>query len=128
MNDLTEKGSLFNIKDLGDESLPFDEIAMHSVKEDAKDAIVNRMESLYHKVISCNNALRKQGSNEVMRVADVLSKIEVKNLFRMVAIEAWRNDEMIDRLKIRVGEIDTRILEGLSELEKPVKKKTNIIT
>jgi len=120
-------GGLFDIKDLGDESLPFDEIAMHAVKDDAKNAILNRMESLYKKVVSCNKALKSQGSDDIMRVADVLEKIEEKNLFRMVTIEAWRDDEMIERLKGRVGEIDYRLLEGLSQIAKAVKKPSSSI-
>jgi hypothetical protein len=119
MNNKTN--SLLNIKDLGDEKLPFDEIAMHSVKEDAKEAILSRMESLYNKVVSCNKALKKQGKNETMRIADVLEKIEVKNLFRIVAIEAWKDEGMIERLKVRVGEIDSVLLEGLSEIKRPRK-------
>lgn len=126
MSNKVENGS-FDIKDLGDESLPFDEIAMHSVKEDAKEAIVNRMASLYKKVVACNVALKKQGSSEIMRIADILEKIEVTNLFRMVTIEAWKDDGMIEKLKSKVGEVDHRLLDGISQIAKPVKKKSGII-
>jgi len=120
--------NLFDIKDLGDESLPFDEIAMTSVKEDAKEAIVNRMVSLYNKVVLCNNELKKQGSQDIMRVADVLGKIEVTNLFRMVTIEAWRDSDMISRLQNRIGRVDPLLLEGLSQIGKAKKQKSSIVT
>jgi hypothetical protein len=99
-----------------------DDLPLRMVTEQTKDAIIARMEATYRKILNVNKELKRQGSSEVLRVADVLENIPVSNIFRLVFAEAWNNDEMMFKLKGKVGELDSRLIEGLSRVNLKVVK------
>lgn len=91
-------------------------ITLDSVTDDMKQLVIRRMASIYTRVVSINEMLEERGEKKRIRIVDVLDKIKVDNIFRLIVALSFKDDNMICKMFELTGDTFNRtVLEGLNE-------------